>query len=65
MSALTIINGDTSCNGILLDIIEDKNAVVGKIRADRKIVKRLGHPQRTFANEMKHFLDKYRHLLDD
>ena len=33
--------------------------------SDRKVAKLLGRPQRTFANKMKRFREKYRHLLDD
>lgn len=33
--------------------------------SDRKVAKLLGRPQRTFANEMKRFREKYRHLIDD
>lgn len=33
--------------------------------SDRKVAKAIGYPQRTFANKMKHFRDKYRHLLDN
>ena len=33
--------------------------------SDRKVAKAIGYPQRTFANKMKRFRDKYRHLLDN
>lgn len=33
--------------------------------SDRKVAKVIGYPQRTFANKMKRFRDKYRHLLDN
>lgn len=33
--------------------------------SDRKVAKLLGRPQRTFAEEMKRFREKYRHLLND
>ena len=33
--------------------------------SDRKVAKLLGRPQRTFAEEMKRFREKYHHLLYD
>ena len=33
--------------------------------ADRKVAKILERPQRTFADEMRRFRKKYRHLIDD